>query len=198
MIPGRNDPDQAYVLYLDNVFTEHEIDYINNYLKAFPPEKGRVGEAGEGVTKESVRVADVRWIDYRNCRWIYAKIWSAVQSANESCWDFDIMPSTPGLGNNVQYTQYTANSGGHYDWHMDMGTATQWLRKLTFTIQMSKPSEYEGGELWISTSTKHTFKAKKRKGSMTIFPSFLQHRVGRVTKGTRLSMVGWIGGPRWR
>jgi PKHD-type hydroxylase len=33
---------------------------------------------------------------------------------------------------------------------------------------------------------------------MTLFPSYLLHRVKAVTKGTRLSLVGWIGGPHYR
>ena len=198
LIPALNRPNQAYVLHLDSVFTEHEIDYINTYLKSYEHKPGLVGESGEGEDKARVRIADVKWIDYEGARWIYDKVWMAISKANEICWNFDIMPSTPRLGNKLQYTRYTAESGGHYDWHIDMGTTNQWLRKLTFTIQMSDPSQYEGGELQVSTSCESKYYGRKKKGSMTIFPSFLQHRVTPVTKGVRFSMVGWIGGPRWR
>ena len=81
---------------------------------------------------------------------------------------------------------------------MDLGKDRNWYRKLSYSIQMSSPREYEGGEVTISGSSSEKWKANKQKGTMTIFPSFMQHRVSPVTVGTRRALVGWIGGPPWR
>ena len=38
----------------------------------------------------------------------------------------------------------------------------------------------------------------RKKGSILIFPSFVEHRVTPVTKGVRKSLVGWYEGPKFR
>ena len=37
----------------------------------------------------------------------------------------------------------------------------------------------------------------RRRGTVGIFDSRTQHRVHKVTKGTRKSLVGWCVGPQW-
>ena len=67
-------------------------------------------------------------------------------------------------------------------------------------MQLSNPSEYEGGvfELTDADFTKQDKFNLKQKGSVLIFPSFIKHRVTPVTKGERKSLVGWIEGPSFR
>jgi len=68
------------------------------------------------------------------------------------------------------------------------------------TIQLSDDEEYEGGNLEfknILTNEKQE-KAQRQKGWVCVFPSYLEHRVTMVTKGTRKSLVAWVEGPRWR
>ena len=48
----------------------------------------------------------------------------------------------------------------------------------------------------ILTSDART-KAFRQKGVCIIYPSFLPHRVTKVTKGTRHAIVGWIHGPTY-
>ena len=40
--------------------------------------------------------------------------------------------------------------------------------------------------------------APKGKGTVVIFPSYMMHRVSEVTKGTRESLVLWVGGDHYR
>ena len=57
--------------------------------------------------------------------------------------------------------------------------------------------DYEGGEFEIANykKTKCTIlKPELSKGSIVFFPSFREHRVKPVTKGTRYSLVGWFLG----
>lgn len=82
---------------------------------------------------------------------------------------------------------------GHYHWHPDAATTSP-MRKLTFTLQLSEPDSYEGGDLEVQgfgTSTREA-------GSMSIFPSFFWHRVTPVTAGERLALVGWMHGASFR
>jgi predicted 2-oxoglutarate/Fe(II)-dependent dioxygenase YbiX len=40
--------------------------------------------------------------------------------------------------------------------------------------------------------------APREKGTAIVFPSFINHRITKITKGTRRSIVGWITGPPYR
>jgi PKHD-type hydroxylase len=70
-------------------------------------------------------------------------------------------------------------------------------RKLSVVLQLSDPSEYEGGDLEIMNCSEPT-QVKKEKGLVTAFPSFMLHRVTPVTKGIRRTLVVWLTGPRFR
>lgn len=98
--------------------------------------------------------------------------------------------------NALQYTVY--NPGDHYTWHVDdIATPRPSVRKLSFSLQLSDPSEYEGGELqFYHANGSHI--ATKAKGSITFFDSRVMHRVRKVKSGCRRALVGWIGGPSWK
>jgi PKHD-type hydroxylase len=108
--------------------------------------------------------------------------------ANKEMWQFDI----PSILDVVQYTQYYEN-GGHYDWHTDTGPHPFNTRKISITVQLSDPNEYEGGDLELKLGNQ-TSKMPKEKGCAVLFPSYILHRVTPVTKGIRKSLVLWVGG----
>jgi len=87
--------------------------------------------------------------------------------------------------------------GGKYKWHTDSGAKETSTRKLTAIVQLSDETNYEGGDLefGITDETgKNNYTAKKTRGSITIFPAFLSHRVTPITKGTRHSLITWMLG----
>jgi len=97
-----------------------------------------------------------------------------------------------------QYSVYSADKGGIYNWHKDsykLGGEED--RKLTLVIQLSSPEEYEGGNLMLKdvTWSDEELISLKRKGTVIIFPSELEHKVSLVTKGTRRTLVSWALGP---
>jgi PKHD-type hydroxylase len=89
--------------------------------------------------------------------------------------------------------------GDFYDGHVDhhFQGAGQFPRKLSFSMQLTDPSEYEGGSTRLITSH-DPFAIPKTKGSITFFPSYTLHDVQPITKGTRKALVGWVLGPRWK
>jgi PKHD-type hydroxylase len=96
----------------------------------------------------------------------------------------------------IQFTEYLASEGGKYDWHhdVDLNNNTVFDRKLSLTVQLSDPSDYDGGDFQFAEVENPNGKAM---GSVLVFPSYLQHRVLPVTRGTRRSLVAWFSGPRW-
>jgi len=155
-----------------------------------------------------IRQSDVVWLDDR---WIYDELQPWVHRANEEAgWNFQWDWSET-----VQFTTYS--SGGFYSFHQD-----SWpkpypnthqnpsfrgkIRKLSVTVTLSDPWEYEGGRLEFGfTNFREKEKAKIQqcteildKGSLVVFPSFVWHRVTPVTKGFRQSLVMWNLGHPWK
>ena len=96
----------------------------------------------------------------------------------------------------IQHTIYK-EGGGHYDWHMDAGHGMQRHRKGSLTVQLTDPDDYEGGKLQLWRG-QNPLDAPRGKGTVVIFPSYMMHRVSEVTKGTRESLVLWVGGDHYR
>ena len=72
---------------------------------------------------------------------------------------------------------------------------------LSFTLFISDPADYEGGELMLEMSDgDHSYKLDE--GSLILYPSTMLHWVQPVRSGTRNVVVGWIqslvGDPRLR
>lgn len=86
-------------------------------------------------------------------------------------------------------------NGGHYGHHVDnalMSVETRQMRTdLSFTLFLSEPETYEGGELSLLTAA-GDFTAKPKAGSLVLYPSGAIHEVKPVTSGARLACVGWI------
>tara|TARA_R110002020_G_scaffold253637_1_gene467294 strand:- start:200 stop:760 length:561 start_codon:yes stop_codon:yes gene_type:complete len=90
--------------------------------------------------------------------------------------------------------------GDFYDYHIDSflkpNICSQ--RKLSVTVQLSDSIDYVGGDFEFSKTTGELDRKKAReKGTILVFPSFLNHRVTEVTKGERFSLVGWYEGNDW-
>lgn len=92
----------------------------------------------------------------------------------------------------ILFSRY--EKGMSYGTHVDnalMGDREFWRSDVSFTLFLSSPSTYEGGELVIECSDgDRTYKLEA--GSMIVYPSSTLHRVEEVTAGVRLATVGWV------
>lgn len=160
----------------------------------------RIIELSQSMEMVNSRVtSDARETDYRKSEvcwlfpdnhnsWVFDHIERAIKDANK-IFQFELF----GFFQGAQIASYGIE--GHYNWHSDLGPDRSSHRKLSISILLNDPSEYEGGDL--------EFKGLKgevprQQGTAIIFPSFLVHRVAPVTSGTRHSLVAWISGPPFR
>lgn len=135
-------------------------------------------------------------IPFRNHEEKYKKLFYAVESANDSNFNFEdnLCVSQALIVNKYEGSEYTG-------WHVDGFTSDMvpdyYFRKLTIVVQLSAPEDYEGGDFEmfkyhdLSKEDKELF---KRRGSAIIIPSFEWHQVTPITSGTRYSTVLFVEG----
>ena len=82
------------------------------------------------------------------------------------------------------------DKGMHYGSHVDDALMGGMRTDVSFTLFLSDPKSYDGGELTIeSTSGEELFKLAA--GSLVAYPATSLHHVTDVTRGARLAAVGW-------
>lgn len=172
----------------DNVFTPEEAQAIINIGNDCGLMHGRTGAGHDKKTRDSM-VSFLYPNDFT--MWIFEKLAGIAAEANSKFFHFDLHGFFQGL----QFTKYEA-PGSHYSWHQDMGNGVG-NRKLSLSVQLSQPDDYEGGELQL-LSGDNPFTVEPSFGRVSLFPSWMLHRVKPVSEGTRYSLVGWISGPAFK
>jgi len=80
--------------------------------------------------------------------------------------------------------------GMHYGSHVDDALMDGMRTDVAFTLFLSDPASYDGGELTIeSAAGEEGFRLEP--GSLVAYPATSLHHVRDVTRGTRLAAVGW-------
>ena len=182
----------------------------------------------KNIKKSYIRDSEVAWL---NDQWLYDLFAPLIQRANVSAgWNFDlesgekfqftvykpggfygwhndsgmchfskykrIIPGITPVDENGNYAPGYIHSSASEEYKIGR------VRKLSCTINLNSPGEYEGGNLKFDFGAHsevdrfHECKEIRPQGSMIVFPSFLEHQVTPVTSGTRYSLVLWsIGKP---
>jgi len=80
--------------------------------------------------------------------------------------------------------------GMHYGSHVDDPLIDGMRADVAFTLFLSDPKSYAGGELVIESAAGEEA-VKLPAGSLVAYPATSLHHVADVTRGTRLAAVGW-------
>lgn len=155
--------------------------------------------SGESVVDPATRRAENMFIEPGH--WTGAIVSHFAHQAN-LLWRYDVS----GLGT-LSILRYGPD--GHFAWHVDVLTydrtdygelGTGLERKLSVTVNLSHPDEYEGGNLEFLNGTGQllTQPELREQGSVIVFPSTVGHRVAPITTGERYALVGWMVGPPLR
>jgi len=210
--------------YFESLFWPEQIMRIREICEEAEEEEALTfGREKAEDADHTIRKNKVSWHDNEE---LYSMIRPVLAEVNQaSGWNYNITAIEP-----IQYTVYYGDEN-HYHWHTDTITndrtlhpeadpnhiLTGTIRKISCSIQLSKPEEYEGGEFELMSGINKYeenvhedlkgegyFKTQtvslphfKDKGSALFFPSFTYHRVKPVTRGVRRSLVVWFRGPKW-
>jgi len=150
-----------------------------------PPDAAHPGTQ-RSVAMPTVRRGRQRDVPGGNSGPLATRITDQVFDVNRRIYDFRLV----GVEHPMQLLWYGAESADRYVAHMDIGPVSS-LRKLSFSLLLSDPATFDGGDLSFSAP----FPLARTQGTLTIFPSFLQHAVTPVTRGDRFVIVGFAVGP---
>ena len=175
------------------LFTPDQCRQIIESGRKQKPQAAQVGtNKPGGGTDTKKRVTTISWIPFKEMGHMYQDLYKFIQQANRNHFGFEDVHITE----QVQFTEYP--EGGFYDWHMDSDVNMQHeppVRKISMTLLLNDPAEFEGGELEIMAPGKF---ANLKQGHAICFASFLNHRVNKVKRGVRQSLVVWFGGKPFR
>jgi len=173
----------------DEGFKEYDLGRVAEAASATQFQKAKLG--AEKEDNDKARRSRIAWLSDNT--WLKDRLWRFAEEANRRAFAFDVTRCC-----DVQYTEYHETEKGHYDWHVDVSFTNDvpYDRKISLTVQLSDPSDYEGGDFGIHNQTLPDW--HKEKGTVLVFPSYMLHKVNPVTKGIRRSLVAWFEGPRWR
>ncbi len=175
------------------LFTPDQCNQIIASGRSQKPQEAQVGmNKPGGGTDTKKRVTTISWIPFKEMGHMYQDLNKFIQAANENHFGFGDIRITE----NAQFTEYP--EGGFYDWHMDCDVNMAHeppVRKISMTLLLNDPQEFEGGELELMGPGKY---ADLKQGHAICFASFLNHKVNTVTKGMRQSLVVWFGGKPFR
>ena len=176
--------------YWHGAFTKEECKKIIQIAKKKGMIKGTT--LRDQSSKLGVRESKISWLySSDEMEWAFRRVTDMVLDLNERFFNFDIF----GLNEGFQFTNYKAPSN-KYGKHVDRSSDFI-VRKLSISIQLTDPKEYEGGELYLYEDDQGVLMDKKQ-GTLIMFPSYVLHEVKPVTKGERNSLVTWVTGNQFK
>ncbi|MGI9392639.1 MAG: 2OG-Fe(II) oxygenase [Parvibaculales bacterium] len=188
--------------YYENLFPKSLCETIVEKAKKLPLQSGTVTEANK--VDSEIRQSQISWIDrgHPDFANIFPTIDRCIAEANRKWFGLDYWQYG---ASSYQFTTYKAGKkgekGDYYRPHQDSVLVNKGLsqRKISFTLQLTDPKEYEGGQFIMQyVDQQPPQDIIIQQGTMLIFPSLVFHGVHPITKGTRYSLVGWYEGPVFR
>ena len=199
-------------------------DAIPQSDKTIEEVKAEVGEDKNIEQERYIRDSEISWL---NDQWLYDLIHPFLRTANKNAgwkyeWDFSesfqFTKYGPGQfygwhadGNSCHLGKYkryipgvspTTPKGTIPKGYTENPNMIGKVRKLSMTINLNKPGEYDGGNLKFDFGPHaagkrfHECTEIRPQGSIIVFPSYVYHQVTPVTRGTRYSLVLWsLGQP---
>ena len=156
----------------------------------------KVGGGDYGTVDKDKRNAKNAWVPTNH--WIAGFVWHYVQRANRENFLYDLTNIDAGLSS--YYKPQAPGNRGHGSQIAEdfINENCEKVRKLSFSLLLSDPDTYEGGNLQLLDETGKSYIAPRQRGTIILFDSRTQHRVLKVKSGVRKSLVGWCVGPRFK
>ena len=176
------------------LFTPEQCQDIINMGHQQESQEATVGTSEkQGKYDIKKRITTISWIPFGALPDMYRIIEKPMKQVNGNHFGYEGMIITEP----AQFTEYP--KGGFYNWHIDADMNCQNeppVRKISMTILLSPVDSFEGGDLEFMTEGNKP--PQLLQGQAIFFCSLLRHRVNKIKKGMRRSLVMWFGGPPFK
>lgn len=184
---------------LNRLLSPPECDWIVAYAERCGMQAAAIGNPDQSRVDASYRCCAVTLLaQSQETWWLYERLTDRIQAVNDADYHFALS----GLLEPLQILRYDAPDkpdahAGHYDWHQDFGADYMACRKLSMTVQLSDPADYDGGRLVLLDPGPKEMNYVER-GAGIVFPSWSPHCVTPLTRGRRYALVIWVHGEPFR
>ncbi|WP_439816337.1 Fe2+-dependent dioxygenase [Zavarzinia sp. CC-PAN008] len=171
------------MLRIENVLTREEVAHLRVELSRTTFHEG--AETGHAAAKRNLQVDHLRRPQLRQATGLVLDALMRQRDFTRLIWPHRTK---------VVFNRY--DPGMTYNRHADaalMGDsqADALRADCSFTLFLSDPDTYDGGDLAIDTPF-GTHRFKERPGTVVVYDTLYVHGVEPVTRGSRLAAVGWI------
>jgi PKHD-type hydroxylase len=182
----------SYGIIWEDLLSDEEIEKVHHLALSLKEKNGCRGTTTDANFMH--RKSDVIWINNsQESYWLYKKVSDAVRKINDKTYQFELSGAE-----SFQYTIYKDSELGEYFWHRDtLMYKIESVRKISVSILLSDTKEFKGGSFLFSPDGK-PIEIEQEKGRMIVFPSWTPHCVTPILKGTRISLVMWLYGKRFK
>ena len=118
----------------------------------------------------------------------FLNIRDVTKQANIEIYDFSLL----GIIDQDFPQVFKYAQGDYYNMHIDLNSMAP-SRKITFIINLTDPTEYEGGQIEF-LNVNIDPQVSNEQGCCFVFPSYMPYSITPVTKGTRHILVGHVHG----
>ncbi len=133
------------------ILTPQQCQELIRLGQAEPQSDGAIMVAGHPDKKDyTARKSEISWIPFDKAPKIYSDLLGWMQLVNRNHFGFEGME----MHEAGQYSEYS--KGDFYKWHIDIGvnaTPMPPVRKISLSLLLNDPKEFEGGELEIFLMT---------------------------------------------
>lgn len=174
--------------YIPNLYTPNECDLLREKIHSITNKDLPIKDVpGENTVKTST----VRFFKAGSLQEI-DRVRSAIEDVNRNVFHFNCFNFSD--DDVLYFNVYDESQQSQYSWHSDGVKDQNFDIKITALMNLST-EKYEGGEFGLFLNGERSIPEFDCPGSMLIFPSWVQHCVRPVIKGTRYSMTYFVSGP---
>jgi len=170
------------LIYSYPLLSEQDVDKILLAIKELPFADGKTTAQGEAKAKKSNQQLELSLVSAKSVFEGFTSFFF-----NHTVTKNIVIPvSIP----RVFINRY--EEGCYYKPHVDLAFINQRRTDFSFTVSLTKPSDYEGGELRILHDDGNYRSFKPELGHIVLYSTGALHEVTEITKGSRMAIVGWV------
>ena len=170
------------------LFNSEQIKNLNNVIN------NNLVKTVDNPSSDSIKSSQVKCVKLLSIHNLIGPFIDFSVSANNLHYGFDLFPLT----SNKLLNYNTYKKDEEYTWHIDASVKSPIKDiKLTCLLNCSEES-CTGGDLSLFVNGEMKCKELDIPGTAIVFPSFINHKVSKLTSGSRKTLAIWMYGKKFR